>query len=91
MAHYHEGNETRIRRTASAIADIERFALIIGMDEANVRNIRRMLGSNVAATKLLDYTDHPRDIADPWYTLNFDDSFDDILEGFTALLGCLFK
>ena len=73
------------------LADIERYHLIIGMDEANVRNIRRMLGNNVAVTKLLDYTDHPRDIADPWYTRNFDDSFDDILEGCTALLDCLFK
>lgn len=71
------------------LTDIERFDLIIGMDEANVRNIRRMLGSNVAVTKLLDYTNHPRDIADPWYTRNFDDSFDDILEGCKALLDCL--
>ena len=71
------------------LADIERFDLIIGMDEANVRNIRRMLGANVAVTKLLDYTDHPRDIADPWYTLNFGDTFDDILEGCKALLDYL--
>lgn len=72
------------------LADIERFDLFIGMDEANVRNIRRMLGKNVAVTKLLDYTAHPRDIADPWYTHNFDDTFDDILEGCNALLDNIF-
>ena len=72
------------------LADIERFDLFIGMDEANVRNIRRMLGKEANASKLLDYTDHPRDIADPWYTLNFDDTFDDILEGCNALLDSLF-
>ena len=72
------------------LADIERFDLFIGMDEANVRNIRRMLGKNVTVTKLLDYTAHPRDIADPWYTHNFDDTFDDILEGCKALLDSIF-
>ncbi|MBP5638937.1 MAG: low molecular weight phosphotyrosine protein phosphatase [Victivallales bacterium] len=68
------------------LTDIERFDLIIGMDEANVRNIHRMLGNNVAVTRLLDYTDHPRDIADPWYTHNFDETYDDILMGCRALL-----
>ena len=67
------------------LADIERFDLIICMDEANVRNIRRMLGSNVAVTKLLDYTDHPRDIADPWYTRNFTAAWKDIYAGCTAI------
>ena len=35
---------------------------------------------------LLDYTDHPRDIADPWYTGNFDATYDDVKAGCEALL-----
>ena len=76
------------RRLSSA--DIHAADFIIGMDEANVRNIHRMFGNDIAVTKLLDYTDSPRDIADPWYTGNFDETYDDILMGCRALLNFLF-
>ena len=36
--------------------------------------------------RLLDYSDHPRDIADPWYTGNFDVTYDDVVEGCEAFL-----
>ena len=41
--------------------------------------------------RLLDFSDHPRDIADPWYTGNFDVTYDDIVEGCEALLAYLEK
>ena len=41
--------------------------------------------------RLLDYTTHPRDIADPWYTDNFDITYDDVLEGCTAFLNYIKK
>ena len=41
--------------------------------------------------RLLEYTNKPRDIADPWYTDNFDITYDDVLEGCTAFLSYLRK
>ena len=66
--------------------DIERSDYVIAMDALNIRNLRRMFGDRVPATLLLDYTDSPRDISDPWYSGNFDATFDDILKGCQGLL-----
>ncbi len=68
--------------------DYGKYDLLLGMDSANVRNMLRILGGDPEGKvcRLLDLTDHPRDIADPWYTGNFDVTRDDILEGCTALL-----
>ena len=41
--------------------------------------------------RLLDYTNRPRDIADPWYTGNFDETFDDVMEGCQAFLSYLME
>ena len=72
--------------------DGEKYDFILGMDEANVRNMRRILGDHSAKTGLLlDFSDRPRAIADPWYTGNFDVTFSDIAEGCTAFLGYLIK
>ena len=72
--------------------DGEKFDLLIGMDEYNRRDILRVVGAeNAHKVKcLLDFTAHPRAIADPWYTGNFDETFRDIWEGCTALLAYLF-
>ena len=69
-------------------ADYRNFDLIIGMDSANIRNLLRMLKGDPEGKirKILDYTDRPGDVADPWYTGNFDVTYDDILHGCTALL-----
>ena len=69
-------------------ADYQKYDLIIGMDRENMQNIMRILGSDPEhkVKKLLDYSDRPRDIADPWYTGNFDVTYEDILEGCKALL-----
>jgi len=74
-------------------ADYQRFDLIIGMDEANLRNLRRMLKGDPdgKVSLLLDYTDRPGPIADPWYTGNFDDTYRDVLEGCQGLLKQLKK
>ena len=68
--------------------DYGRFDLIIGMDERNRKNMKRMLGGDPEGkiNLLLDYTDRPREVADPWYTGNFDRAWEDIEEGCLALL-----
>lgn len=69
-------------------ADYLRYDLLIGMDSANLRNMLRIAGSDPSGKirRLLDFTPHPRDIADPWYTGNFDATYNDIVAGCTALL-----
>ena len=69
-------------------SDYDKYDYIIGMDGWNRRNMMRILGSDPdgKVSLLLDYTDHPRDIADPWYTGNFDATYEDVKEGCEALL-----
>lgn len=71
--------------------DYELYDWILGMDQANIRNIFRIIGSDPKGKvrRLLDFTSHPRDIADPWYTGDFDITYQDISEGCTALLQAL--
>ena len=68
--------------------DYESFDYIIGMDNANIRNLNRMLKGdpNGKITMMLDYTDRPGEVADPWYTGNFDATYRDVLEGCSGLL-----
>ena len=68
--------------------DYLRYDHIIGMDHNNLRNLRRILGDDPEGKVrlLLDYTDKPGDIADPWYTGNFEQTWDDILRGCRGLL-----
>lgn len=68
--------------------DAEKYDFIIGMDCFNIKNIQRILGggSRRNVFRLLDFTSCPRDIADPWYTGNFDETFDDIMDGCRGLL-----
>ena len=63
--------------------DYEKYDFIIGMEEANIRNIKRIVGEDIdkKISKLLDYSNNPRDIADPWYTGNFEITYNDIVEG----------
>lgn len=71
--------------------DYEKFDYIIGMEEKNVINILRIIGddSKQKVYRLLDFTENPRDIADPWYTGNFDKTYKDVLEGCDALLNAI--
>ena len=69
-------------------SDYDEFDYIIGMDRENRRNMMRILGADPEnkVQLLLDFTDSPRSIADPWYTGNFDITYDDVKEGCEALL-----
>ena len=71
--------------------DYDKFDLLIGMDSANERNMLRMLGGDPAGKvhKLLEFADSEGDIADPWYTGDFETTYDDVLAGCTGLLGYL--
>ena len=68
--------------------DYARYDYLIGMDTANIRDIMRIIGSDPQhkVYKLLQFAGSERNIADPWYTGNFDVTYDDIYEGCAALL-----
>jgi protein-tyrosine phosphatase len=67
------------------------YDLIIGMDDYNIADLKRLVypGDAAKIRKLLDYTGEKRDVADPWYTGNFDETYDDVLAGCKALLETL--
>lgn len=69
--------------------DGQEFDLLIGMDTANLRNMKRMVGSGEKVHGLLDWSSRPRNIADPWYTGDFETTFADVWEGCTSLLNAL--
>ena len=68
--------------------DYHKYDYLLGMDSMNIRNMMRILGSDPEGKvkKLLAFTDRERDIADPWYTGDFDKTYEDIVEGCEALL-----
>lgn len=70
------------------MADYDEFDYIIGMDTANIRNLNRMLKGDPEGKiyKLLSFAGSGRDIADPWYTGNFDETYSDIMEGCNGFL-----
>ena len=71
--------------------DYEKYDYIIGMEDYNVKNIIRIIGNDVdnKVYKLLDFSDNPRNIADPWYTGNFKQTYNDISEGCEGFLAWL--
>ena len=73
--------------------DYDRFDLLIGMDERNRKNMQRLFRGDPEGkvNLLLDYTDHPREVSDPWYTGNFERAWADIYEGCGALLRYLLE
>ena len=77
----------RARRTTRE--DYGKYDLLIGMDRANVRNMERIYGGDPEGKirLLLDYAGRTgQEVADPWYTDDFDATWKDVLEGCTALL-----
>ena len=72
-------------------ADYAQYDLLIGMDRANIRNMARICGGDPDGKikLLLDYTDRPGDVADPWYTGDFDAAWRDVLEGCQKMLASL--
>lgn len=71
--------------------DYEEYDLLIGMDNANLRNMYRICGGDFADKMhlLMDYTNRPGEVADPWYTGDFDATWLDIQEGCQGLLRLL--
>lgn len=76
------------RATLMKRSDYDRYDMLIGMDEENRYDMRRIVGGDPEhkISLLLDITDHPRDVADPWYTRDFSATWRDIEEGCGALL-----
>lgn len=68
--------------------DYDKYDLILGMERVNVRNILWIIGSDPQEKvhRLLDFTEQPRDIADPWYTGDFEIACAEIKSGCAALL-----
>ena len=68
--------------------DYGKYDLFIGMDSANIRNMLYIFGNDTDRKihKLMDYTSRGGDVADPWYSRNFEVTYKDVLDGCTALL-----
>ena len=94
----HYGTRNKLREVGISTAgkyavvltrqDYSKYDYLIGMDSANIRNMNRMLGGDPDGKihKLLEYAGSHRDIADPWYTGNFEETYSDVVEGCSALL-----
>lgn len=92
----HHGTTAELRRHSIPIvphrarqltkADAKHFDYLIGMDTANIRNMRRMTGADDKIYKLLAFADIGRDVADPWYTGDFAATYADVTLGCKMLL-----
>lgn len=94
----HYGTKDKLRREGIPVGDhravqlkkkdYETFDYLIGMEQRNVTNMLRILGGDPQhkVYRLLDFSHRPGDIADPWYTGNFDAAYEDVCEGCRALL-----
>ena len=81
------------RATLLDRSDYDAYDYLIGMDEENMRDMLRLFGGdpNGKIYKLLRFAEEDRDVADPWYTGNFDETYEDVLKGCTALLRMIGK
>ena len=81
------------RRQARQIqrADYEEFDYIVAMDEENMRDLRRLTGGDTLhkCKLLLSFAGENREVADPWYTGNFEVTYQDVMKGCQALLASL--
>lgn len=66
--------------------DYEKYDYILAMEERNIEGILKIVGGDPESKihRILDYSDAPRDISDPWYTGDFETAYNDILEGAEA-------
>ncbi len=85
---FNERNAVQISR-----ADYNMYDLLVAMDDRNIHNMHRMLGGDPDGKirKLMDFTDRPGDVSDPWYTGRFDEAYNDIREGCERLFFFLTK
>ena len=94
----HYGTVNKLRRVGIPVvphravqmtkADYEQYDYLIGMDTANIRNMNRIAGGDPEGKiyKLLTFINSGRDVADPWYTGDFDATYEDVLAGCEGLL-----
>lgn len=95
----HYGTRTKLAQFGISVAgkhavqvtkrDYEYYDLLLVMDSNNIRNLHRVIGEDTQnkVHLLLDYTERKGEsIADPWYTGDFDVTYDDIMEGLAGLL-----
>lgn len=82
-----DGKTARLMR----YPDYAQYDLIIGMDQENLYDMRRICQGDPEGKihLLMDYTDHPGDVADPWYTRDFEATWRDVEEGYRGLLELL--
>jgi protein-tyrosine phosphatase len=68
--------------------DYREYDLLVGMDNANIRNMNRISGGDPDGkiSKLLEYAGRADEVADPWYTGDFESTWQDVLAGCTGLL-----
>ena len=73
--------------------DYDYYDYIVAMDQSNIRNLKNMLSNDPQGkiSLLMDYTSRPADVADPWYTGDFQATWDDVSEGCEALLTFILK
>lgn len=71
--------------------DYKKYDYIIGMENSNIKNIKRIVGEDYEKKvyRLLDFSKNPRDIADPWYTRNFEITYNDVVEGCNGFMNYL--
>ena len=76
------------RATRLEAADYEKYDVLVGMDGRNIRNMHLMLGGDPEGKiiRLLDLTDTPDDVADPWYSGDFGRTYEDVVRGCDALI-----
>ena len=69
-------------------ADYDRFDFLVCMDLSNLRRMERICGGDPAGkmSRLLEHTNRPGDVADPWYTGDFSATWQDVLDGCAAIL-----
>ena len=94
----HHGTRAKLRQAGISCGDhrarqltredYEMFDYLIGMDQWNIRNMMRILKDDPEGkvSRLLEFAGEDQDIADPWYTGNFDVTYEDICRGCEALL-----
>lgn len=97
----HRGTAERLRREGIDCSahkarqvkksDYDSYDFIVGMEQSNVDDLRRVFGGDPASKvyRLLEFAGREEDIADPYYTGDFDATYDNVLDGCTGLLGFL--
>ena len=99
----HYGTRNKLKQYGISVAgktavqvtkeDYKKYDYLIVMDSYNIRNLKYIIGEDMEnkVYKLLSFAGKDRDIADPWYTGNFDETYEDIAEGCEGFLKYLQK